>query len=63
VEEGADVELGLAEEGGLVGGGEGACEGEEFLIECVAEGLVELLGLRLAFGGEGRMGHARASVA
>jgi hypothetical protein len=61
----ADPELGVAEEGGLVGGGEGACDGEDFLVDGSADGLRELLGQGLALGGQGCARHsakARRSV-
>jgi len=58
VDEVAEVELGVAEEGGLVGGDEGAGDGEEFVVGSLAEGLSELLGLGFAFRGEGGSSHA-----
>jgi hypothetical protein len=63
VDEVADLEFGVAEEGGIVGGDEGAGDGEELFIRGLTEGLSELLGLGFPFGGERSGGHERASVA
>src|SRR5579884_889847 len=45
VAEGADGELGVAEEGGVVGGDEGAGNGEDVVVAGLGDGLRQLLGL------------------
>src|SRR5579885_1239790 len=45
VAEGADGELGVAAEGGVVGGDEGAGNGEDVVVAGLGDGLRQLLGL------------------
>ena len=63
VDEFTDVELGVAEEGALVGSDEGAGDGEEFLVGGLADRLGELSGLGFLFGGKGGASHESTSVA
>src|SRR5262249_25773650 len=44
---GADGELGVAEEGGVVGSDEGACHVEDVVVAGLGDGLSQLLGLCL----------------
>jgi hypothetical protein len=58
----AELQLGVAEEGGVGGGGEGACDLGEEVIGALADGVSEFLGEGLLLGGELGKGH-EASLA
>jgi hypothetical protein len=62
VDEVAEFQLGVAEEGGVGSGGEGACDLGDEVVGAVAEGVSEFLGEDLLLGGELEQRHG-ASLA
>jgi hypothetical protein len=53
----AELQLGVAEEGGVGGGGEGAGDGGDEVIGALADGVGQLLGEGFLLGGELGLGH------
>jgi hypothetical protein len=58
----AQLQLGVTEEGGVGGGGEGACDLGDEVVGALADGIGEFLGEGFLLGGEWGRGHG-ASLA
>lgn len=62
VRQGAHVKLVLAEEVGIVGGGEVGSEFADFGVDGLADGLGQCVDFRLFLGGKGCRSHGRTPV-